>query len=78
MRRNASRGRRIGTDYDNELQVLRLDFNVELQGDVARDLGVRSHPTTLLVDAEGAIVERFRGPVAVGDLRRAVEDLLAQ
>lgn len=68
----------IEADYSNELQVLRLDFNGELAGDVARDLGVRSHPTTLLIGADGAIVERYRGPVPTGDLRRTVEDLLAQ
>lgn len=52
------------------------DLAVDAEGDYYREVGARGMPTTLLVDAQGRIVERHTGPLTAGQLRELLAEEL--
>jgi peroxiredoxin len=68
-----SRDALLNASYDWHLDVpLLLDQNLQL----ARQLGVKQVPTTLLIAADGAIVQRWQGLTRPATLAQGIERLL--
>ena len=64
-------------DFGDELQVVRLNFNDSQNDDAIAALGVRGHPTIVLLDSEGEIHRTWFGAATDEDLRPLVQELLA-
>lgn len=64
-------------DFGDELQVVRLDFNDSENDGAIAALGVRGHPTIVLLNREGEIHRRWLGAGTDDDLRPLVQQVLA-
>ena len=63
-------------DYAGRLQVVHLNFNDRKNGDAIRALGVRGHPTIVLIDRNGIPQEPLLGVQTDAKLRPKVEALV--
>lgn len=68
----------IEREYQGKLQVVRLNFNEARNEKVIAMLGVRAHPTIVLLDRDGQRQGQRLGPPSLEELRGLVEPLLAQ
>lgn len=62
-------------EYGERLQVVRLNFNDRANDGVISALGVRGHPTIVLLDREGEVGRTWFGTATAEDLRPLVEAL---
>jgi len=60
-------------EYAARLQVVRLNFNDRTNDGVISALGVRGHPTIVLLDGRGEVGRTWFGPARAEDLRPLVE-----
>ena len=64
-------------EFKGRLQVVRLDFNAPKNRDAVAALGVRGHPTVVLIRRDGTISRTWLGLATADDLRPLVEAILA-
>lgn len=64
-------------DFGDDLQVVRLNFNDSENDAAIAALGVRGHPTIVLLNGDGEIHRRWLGAATDDDLRPLVQELLA-
>ena len=68
----------LDEEFNGQLNVYRLNAAeptvVSLQG----QYGVRGHPSIALIDASGAVADRFLGPQSEADLRAAILALVQE
>ena len=67
----------IEQEYAGRLQVVRLDFNDRKNDDAITALGVRGHPTIVLIDKNGGRFGARLGARTPEQMRTDVEALLA-
>ncbi len=65
-------------DYAGRLQVVRLNFNDKKNDAAIRALGVRGHPTIVLIDRNGIPQAPLLGVQTDAKLRPKVETLVNQ
>lgn len=65
-------------EYQGKLQVVRLNFNEAHNEKATAMLGVRAHPTIVLLDKDGQRQGQRLGPPSLDELRGLVESLLAR
>ena len=63
-------------EFGDRLQVVRINANDRAAGGVFAALGVRGHPTIVLLDRDGETDRAWLGPASADDLRPLVEALL--
>ena len=68
----------IEQEYVGRLQVVRLNFNDRQNEEAITALGVRGHPTIVLLDKRGKIFRTRLGEQTDAMLRPHVEALLAE
>ena len=59
-------------EFEGRVEVTRLDANEGTNGALQQELGVQGHPSFVVVDAEGAVTERFFGPQEEATLEEAM------
>jgi thioredoxin-like negative regulator of GroEL len=59
--------------FAGQIAVVRLDANDKTNAAWEREYGLRNHPSFLVLDANGSLVERFTGPQRTETLRAALE-----
>lgn len=64
-------------EYQGKLQVVRLNFNEARNEKVVAMLGVRAHPTIVVLDKDGERRGQRLGPPSLEELRGLVDPLLA-
>lgn len=62
----------ILAEYGNE-RIALTTYNVEESPDVAKEWGVRTLPTTFLLDSTGTVKHTNNGPITSANLRRQLE-----
>lgn len=68
----------IEREYQGKPQVVRLNFNEARAEKAITMLGVRAHPTVVLLDKDGRRQGQRLGPPSLEELRGLVEPLLAR
>ena len=68
----------IEVEFGARLQVVRLNFSDEANGRAIAALGVRGHPTIVLLDRAGDVSRTWFGAADGEDLRPLVEALIEQ
>jgi hypothetical protein len=63
-------------EYGTGLQVVRLNFNDRANDRATKALGVRGHPTIVLLDRAGEISRTWFGTATAEDLRPLVNVLV--
>lgn len=62
----------IELEYSNQVAVVRLNAYEPENERIQQQLGVRGHPSAVILDQEDVITERFLGPVSAEALREAL------
>jgi len=68
----------IEEQFGVRLQVVRLNFDDRRNGAAIKALGVRGHPTIVLIDRHGDVGRTWLGAATADDLRPLVEALLTE
>lgn len=62
----------IELEFSNQVTVVRLNAYEPENEQIQQQLGVRGHPSSVILDQEDVITERFLGPVSAEALREAL------
>ena len=63
--------------YQDRINFVILDWDINDQNDLAEDLGVRRHPAFGLVSPDGEVVRRLFGPQQEAVLIEAIDEVVA-
>ena len=63
-------------EFNNEIVVQRLDASETENIELMQEYGVRGHPSFVLLDENGRVVQTFFGPQDEATLRAAIQNVL--
>lgn len=63
-------------EYQGRLQVIRLDFNADRNKRAIEAMGVRVHPTVVLIDRNGQLRPLLLGPQSIDKMRPLIDELV--
>ncbi len=63
--------------YQDRINFVILDWDINDQNDLAEDLGVRRHPAFGFVSPDGEVVRRLFGPQQEAVLIEAIDEVVA-
>ena len=66
----------IELEFSNQVTVVRLNAYEPENEQIQQQLGVRGHPSSVILDQEDVITERFLGPVSAEALREALTTVI--
>ncbi len=63
--------------YQDRINFVILDWDINEENDLAEDLGVRRHPAIGFVSPDGEVVRRLFGPQQEAVLIEAIDEVVA-
>lgn len=62
----------LETEFEGRVAVIRLNAEDEANATLLAQYGLRGHPSFVVLDADGRVVQTFFGPQTVESLREAM------
>lgn len=62
----------VEQEFSNHVAVVRLNAYEPANERIQQQLGVRGHPSSVVLDQDDVVTERFTGPVSAETLREAL------
>ena len=64
----------LEAEFSNEINIERLDASKAENVELMQEYGVRGHPSFVLLDKNGRVVQTFFGPQDEETLRTAIQE----
>lgn len=69
---------RLEEEFEDQVTVLQLDVGQQANAELQSQYDLRGHPSFVVLDGDGLVVQRFLGPQTEGALRQAMLTVVSQ
>lgn len=63
-------------EFEGQVTVMQLDANIPANERMQQSFGVRGHPSSVILDSNGQVVQRYFGVETAVTLRSALNNVL--
>lgn len=66
----------LAEEYEGQIAVMQLDANIEVNERIQQQFGVRGHPSAVIIDSQGQVIQRYFGVETAVTLRSALNEVI--